>query len=197
VGDQFDEFREALREPSHYCSECGEPYYKCACNPALTPKSAAYTKRQNIVALRRIFDALGPDAMAVVRGETTPKEPESFGRFTYCGHLWGIPHVWSSCDPPNYGAIIGLSDDGGLVERRSGESGHPRATWLEIDKAKKLLVAASRTHVPEAKRNLEPFRSLAKDMKETSDDFSGEMAGDFMREWADRLHAAIREVEGG
>lgn len=46
---------------------------------------------------------------------------KDFGRFKYMGKLWGSEHVWSTTDPPNYGATISLAADGSLTGSSNGD----------------------------------------------------------------------------
>lgn len=64
---------------------------------------------------------------------TEQKQPTSFGRFVYFKACNGYRHLWSTTDPPIYGARIGIDRDHRWFTS-CGET-HPAPTQLEVDTA--------------------------------------------------------------
>lgn len=84
--------------------------------------------------------------VGVMLGEHMPPQcsrcgaPGHFGRFRYFGPLWGHAHVWSTTDPPNYGATIALDAEGGVAEAQGATTGHVRPSEGEIELARAFVL---------------------------------------------------------
>jgi hypothetical protein len=162
MADQFDEF----------CREFID---------RLVPPPAATSIRDSF--LRRIFDALGPDAMAVVRGEPARRHRLSRGQRIKRGEK-ALNELYLS--------VLTNADK----ERIS----HIWSAMKDLDDEQAEAKAARDT---QPKPNLEPFRKLTEEWHDrvVGINSHGEEQGDGYR--ADECHkcqrellAAIREAEG-